>query len=101
LKRMPVDPLCDISVYRDIYYIGKSFFVQWCTRTELINHCLRYIIGYFREQCLFCDPDCLPFRWCIKTGSSSLWRQVNLSMEWMRFADMAIRLVSTGNSEAD
>jgi hypothetical protein len=28
LKRMPVDPLCDISVYRDIYYIGKSFFVQ-------------------------------------------------------------------------
>jgi hypothetical protein len=81
--------------------VAERFLVDHARRINPETSESEFLIRKFREDWLFGDPSRLPFRWDIETDPNSIWRRAHLSEDWMKFTDLALRLISIGTSEAD
>jgi hypothetical protein len=101
MEGLPLGILLDFSVYHEMYYTAEGILLDYDARIDPINHSSDYLIQHFQQQWMFGDPDRLTFCWGADANPNAIWHQAHLSEEWSRFAEIVIRLISVGTSEAD
>ena len=86
----------------DLYEFSFARACQELCRTgNILGLDEKYVYSIFRSW-VFDDRDKTPTRWQVGMSPNDTWRQVPANCEeWRSFAELAIRFVTIGTSEAD
>ena len=100
------DELCQLALERlmllDIYPCNHSTALQMLIALgKRLGVPERYIEEKFRLW-IYADRSDTPTKFCLGQSPDAIWRRVRaFSEEWRQFADICLRFVSIGTSEAD